>query len=107
MVKKYLIICLRHNYWERYENVFFWGKNRSGYECDLSKVGLYTKEEAIEICNYGDCYISIDKLGITENMLNFKNDNVIMSVKKTKVICDYVNAFKKIMENKSFMKYGY
>ena len=24
--KKYLIICLRHNYWNRYDNIVFWEK---------------------------------------------------------------------------------
>lgn len=102
---KYLIIALR--YWGKYENVLFWGKNSSGYETDLSKVGLYTKEEAIRKMSVGDCYISIDKLGITKEMMEFKNPNVVMSVKKTREICDYVNTFDRIMKNKNAMRWGY
>lgn len=107
MERKYLIICLRHNYWSRYENIVFWGKNSNGYQSDLSKVGLYTKEEAIRKCDAGDCYISMDKLGITEELMQFNNPNVEMKVKKTEELCNYVNTFEKIMKNKRFMEYGY
>ncbi|WP_048569376.1 hypothetical protein [Clostridium cylindrosporum] len=106
MDKKYLIICLRHGYWERYDNLVFWGKNSSGYEADLSKVGLYTKEEALRICDYGDCFISLDKIGISEELLKFSNSAVEMRVKKTDEICKYVNDFVRIMENKKLMKWG-
>ncbi|MCR1953346.1 hypothetical protein NSA24_00705 [Clostridioides mangenotii] len=66
MEAQYLIICLRYGYFNR-DNLVFWGKNRSGYYSDLSKVGVYTKEEALRICNRSeDFYISLDKLGITQ-----------------------------------------
>lgn len=106
MDNKYLIICLRNGYWSRYENIVFWGKNSSGYYSDLSKVGLYTKEEARKICDSGDCYISLDKLGITKEMLEFSNDSVEMKVKKTSNICKYIDDFVRIMKNKSLMKWG-
>lgn len=106
MNKKYLIVCLRHGYWDRYDNLVFWGKNSSGYYMDLSRVGLYTRQEAMKICDCGDCYISLDKLGITEEILNFKNKNIEMKVKKTDEICNYINAFIKLMKNKKVMKYG-
>lgn len=102
---KYLIIALR--YWNKYENVLFWGKNCSGYETDLSKVGLYTKEEARRKMSIGDCYISIDKLGITKEMMEFKNPNVVMTVKKTTEVCNYINTFDRIMKNKNLLEYGY
>ena len=107
MENKYLIICLRHGFWNRYENIVFWGKNSSGYESDLSKVGLYTKEEAIRKCDVGDCYISVEKLGITADLLNSIHPNFEIKVKKTDDICKYVNQFAKIMKNKRLMKYGY
>ena len=46
--KKYLIICLRHNYWNRYDNIVFLGKDNSGYYSGLSKVGLYTKKRSLK-----------------------------------------------------------
>lgn len=107
MEEKYLIICLRNHMWIKYEAIVFWGKNKCGYTYDLSEAGLYTKEEALQLCDSGDCYISIDKIGITKEMLEFKHKNVIMSVNKTEEICNYVNAFVKIMKNKNRMKYGY
>lgn len=73
---------------------------------DLSRVGLYTKQEAMKICDRGDCYISMDKLGITEEMLNFKNPNVEMKIKKIDDICEYINRFVRLMKNKQIMKYG-
>ena len=106
MEKKYLIICLRHGNWERYDNLVFWGKNSSGYYTDLSEVGLYTKEEAIKICDTGDCFISIDKIGITKELLEVVNPAVEIKVKKTSEICKYVNAFVNIMKNKNNLKYG-
>lgn len=106
MDKKYLIVCLRHGYWSRYDNLVFWGKNGSGYYSDLSKVGLYTKEEAERICDCGDCYISIDKIGITKEILEFSNTNIEMKVKKTTDICQYIDVFVRIMENRRFMKWG-
>ena len=105
-MKKYLIICLCHGYWERYDTLTFWGKNRSGYEIYLSKVGLYTKEEAMRICDSGDCFISMDKLGIKEEDFNFKHENLELRVKKTAKICNYVNNFVRIMKNKDIMKWG-
>lgn len=101
---KYLIIALR--YWNKYENVLFWGKDCNGYETDLSKVGLYTKEEARKQLSVGDCYISIDRLGLTEEIMTFKNPNVVISVKKTREICDYINTFDRIMKNKRNLKWG-
>jgi len=107
MDKKYLIICLRHGYWERYDNLVFWGKNNSGYYSDLSKAGLYTKEEALKICDSGDCFISVDKIGITkEEILEFENPVLEVKVKKTSDICKYVNNFIRIMKNKDLMKWG-
>ena len=105
--EKYLIICLRNNAWNKSENILFWGKNRSGYYTDLSRVGLYTKTEAKRLCRSGDCYISMDTLGITKEMMDFKNENVQMQVAKTSKVCKYVNAFKKIMDNKHYLRYGY
>lgn len=104
--KKYLIICLRHDYWNRYDNIVFWGKNNSGYYSDLSKVGLYTKKEALKICDKGDCFIHIDKIGITKEMMNSLNPNIEIKVKKTDSICRYVNTFVRIMDNKNLMKWG-
>lgn len=101
--KKYLIIALR--YWNNSENVLFWGKNSSGYYTDLSRVGLYTKEEAIRKSSCGDCYISMDTLGITTDMLNFKHENVKMEVLKNQNICKYINTFERIMKNKRNLKY--
>lgn len=70
------------------------GKNRSGYYSDLSKVGVYTKEVAIRICNgIEDFYISLDKLGITQEMLNFSHPNVEMKINRTLKICDYINKY--------------
>lgn len=103
--KKYLIITLR--YWHKYDNVLFWGKNSNGYETDLSRVGLYTKEEARKKMSVGDCYISMDKLGITKEMMEFKSPNVVMVVNKTKEVCDYINRFEKILKNKNTMKWGF
>lgn len=103
--KKYLLIALR--YWKNNENVLFWGKDRSGYEVDLSKVGLYTMEEAKRVLSVGDCYISMDSLGITKEMMDFKNENAIIVVKKTAKICDYINTFDRIMKNKKNMRCGY
>lgn len=102
--RKYLIVALR--YWKGHENVLFWGKNRSGYTIDLSKVGVYTKEEAKKEIAVGDCYISLDKLGITQDMLDFKHDTVMMVVPKTQEICDYVNTFAKLMKHKDQMTTG-
>lgn len=102
---KYLIIALR--YWEKYENVLFWGKNSNGYETDLSKVGLYTKEEAKSKMSVGDCYISIDTLGITKEMMEFKSPNVVMVVKKSRQVCDYINTFDRILKNKNTLRWGY
>ena len=31
-------------------SILFWGKNRSGYVYDIDKAGLYSEEEAIQIC---------------------------------------------------------
>lgn len=106
MDEKYLIICLRHGNWERYDNLVFWGKNRSGYYSDLSKVGLYTKDEAIKLCDAGDCFISIDKIGITKELFESINPAIEIKVKKTAEICSYVNTFVRIMKNKDFLKYG-
>jgi len=106
MNNKYLIICLRYGYFNR-DNLVFWGKNRSGYYSDLSKVGVYTKEEAIRIC-YGieDFYISLDKLGITKEMLNFSHLNVEMKIKCTEKICDYINKYLNLYRNKQLMTFG-
>lgn len=106
MYEKYLIICLRHGYWERNDNLVFWGKNRSGYYSDLSKVGLYTKKEAVNLCDAGDCYISIDKIGLTKDMFESINPAIEIKVKKTVVICNYVNTFARIMKNKDLLRYG-
>ena len=103
--KKYLIVALR--YWHQSENVLFWGKNSSGYYTDLSRVGLYTKEEAISKSKCGDCYIHMDTLGITEEMLNFSHEGVKMVYLKNSKICKYVSAFERIMNNKRQLKYGY
>lgn len=102
--KKYLIIALR--YWNSYNDVLFWGKDESGYSTDLSNVGLYTKEKAQRICRCGDCYISMDSIGITNEMLNFKNDNVKMVVPKTIRICKFVNTWEAITRNANALKYG-
>ncbi|WP_053983833.1 hypothetical protein [Niameybacter massiliensis] len=102
--KKYLIIALR--YWGNSENVLFWGKNSSGYYTDLSKVGLYTKEEAVSKSKHGDCYINMDTLGITEEMLNFSHESVKMVFPKNTKICKYANTFEQIMKNKRNLKYG-
>lgn len=104
--RKYLIICLRHDFWNRYDNIVFWGKNNSGYYSDLSKVGLYTKKEALKICDKGDCFIHIDKIGITKEMMESLNPNIEVKVKKTDSICRYVNTFVRIMDNKNLMKWG-
>lgn len=104
--KKYLIICLRHGYWERNDDIVFWGKNKSGYYSDLSKVGLYTKEEALKLSDSGDCFINMDKIGITKDIMDFTNPNIAMRVKKSESICKYVNDFVKIMKNKNIMKWG-
>ncbi|MDP4147365.1 MAG: hypothetical protein Q8936_23320 [Bacillota bacterium] len=108
MERKYLIICLRHNYWSRYDNLVFWGKNNSGYYSDLTKAGLYTKEEARRIADNGDCYISLDSIGITiKEMTALNNPSLEIKVKKTEKICKYVNVFMKIMNNKRDLKWGY
>lgn len=106
MDKKYLIICLRYGSFNR-DNLVFWGKNKSGYYSDLSKVGVYTKEEAMRICNgIEDFYISLDKLEITPEMLDFSHPNVEMNVKRTEKICDYINKYLNLYRNKQLMIYG-
>lgn len=106
MHNKYLIICLRYGYFNR-ANLVFWGKNKSGYYSDLSKVGVYTKNEAMRICRSSeDFYISLDKLGITQEMLDFNNPNVEMKVKRTDDICDYINQYMRLLRNKELMTYG-
>ncbi|MBU5308414.1 hypothetical protein KQI18_11565 [Clostridioides mangenotii] len=106
MNNKYLIICLRYGYFNR-DNLVFWGKNRSGYYSDLSKVGVYTKEEALRICNRSeDFYISLDKLGITQEMLDFNHPYVEMKFKRTEKICDYINEYLNLYRNKQLMIYG-
>lgn len=105
--KKYLIIALR--YWNNSENVLFWGKNQSGYETDLAKVGLYTKEEAKRICKSGhnkDCYISIDTLGITEEAMRLISENVKVVVPKSRKVAHYANTWENINRNLNALKYG-
>lgn len=109
MEKKYLIICLRYGYWNRCDNLVFWGKNRSGYYSDLSKAGLYTKEEAKQICrgiHYDDIYMSIDKLNINPKLLEYENSAISIQVKKIPAITKYVQQFKRIADNRKTMKWG-
>jgi hypothetical protein len=106
MDKKYLIICLRHDYWDRFDHLVFWGKNSNGYSLDLANAGLYTKEEALKKCDTGDIYISIDKLGITEDMFNVNNPAISIRINKTDEVVDYVNNFVQLMRNKKLMERG-
>lgn len=103
--KKYLIIALR--YWNSHNDVLFWGKDESGYSTNLNLVGLYTKEEAKRICKCGDCYIHMDSLGITEEMMNFKSEHVRMAVPKSHRICKFVNTWETVLRNINALKYGY
>lgn len=102
--RKYLIIALR--YWNSHNDVLFWGKDESGYSTDLNKAGLYTKEEARRICRCGDCYISIESLGITKEIMDFKNDIVRMVVPKTHRICKFANTWETITRNVNALKHG-
>lgn len=106
---KYLVICMRHNYWNKYDHVVFWGKNNNGYEYDLAKCQLYTKEEAKKIVSSGsneDCYIALRYLGITEEEFNSIKTGTLQTVcRKTYEICKYVNTFVRIQENIKLMKH--
>jgi hypothetical protein len=103
---QYLIICLRNGYWERYDDLVFWGKNHSGYEFDIRKAGFYTKEEALKICDCGDVSINVNKINIPKETFNIESKDLAIKINKTDDICDYVNKFIKIQKNKQLMKYG-
>jgi hypothetical protein len=105
----YLIICLRHGFWQSKENLMFWGKNSSGYYSDLAKAQLYTKEEALNICsNIDDCFIPIKYTGLTiEEFNNIKPHKALsIVVYKTPEICRYINLYTKIKRNIEFTKSG-
>lgn len=51
-------------------------------------------------------YISMESLGITKEIMDFKNDNVRMVVPKTHRICEFANTWETITRNANALKYG-
>ncbi|WP_434813770.1 hypothetical protein ACRV5I_16130 [Bacillus halotolerans] len=98
-MKEYLILTTRYKDLHFGGSVhLFWGINSSGYSAILQRAGLYTKEEAFQICKHSegqDIPVHFSKFGFDRAFFETKERFIQMPVlysiseESKKIIADW------------------